>query len=84
MNKKPVQLVALAFLLVPLPLVFYGVHEGIDALWWAGVALMIVGGMIPPISRYVFDSEEEDEGSEAGEDGDEDEGSEAGEDGDDD
>lgn len=74
MNEMTVQLVALVFLLVPLPLVFYGVHEGIDALWWAGVALMIVGGVIPPITRYAFDSEEEDQGSETGEDGDEDEG----------
>jgi len=44
MNEMTVQIVSLLFLLAPLPLIVYGVLEGVAALWWLGIALVIVGG----------------------------------------
>ena len=59
MNEMTVQIVSLLFLLAPLPLIVYGVLEGVAALWWLGIALVIVGGVIPPLTRFVFEEEDE-------------------------
>ena len=50
-----VLLIAFFVLLVPFPLISIGTTEDVPSLWWLGVALIVVGGSIPPIARYVFD-----------------------------
>lgn len=46
-------------MIVPLPLVIYGVFEGVTAAWVTGVVLATVGGPIPPITHYAFDGDGE-------------------------
>ena len=63
--------ISLVLMVVPLPLVLYGVLEGISLLWWVGIVLMVVGGLIPPVTRYVFEGEgngEDDKDDENGQD----------------
>lgn len=59
-DETTVLLVTFVVLLVPFPLISYGTTEGVESLWWLGIALLIVGGIIPPISRYAFGDEEDD------------------------
>lgn len=68
MDETTLQKISLVLMVVPFPLVLYGVLEGIAPLWWSGIVLMIVGGLIPPATRYVFEDENEDEEDEAGAD----------------
>lgn len=68
MDETTLQEISLVLMVAPFPLVLYGVLEGIAPLWWSGIVLMIVGGLIPPATRYVFEDENEDEEDEAGAD----------------
>lgn len=67
MAKTKLLAVALVLSLVPFALITYGVRAGVETLWWAGLALLVVGGLVPPIVRYAFD--EEDDGDEADDEG---------------
>ncbi len=73
MNEITVQIVSLVLMLVPFPIIVYGVLEGIAVLWWAGIVLVVVGGVIPPVTRYVFegegDADESDDENGSGENG---------------
>ena len=60
MDEMTVQMVSLVLMLVPLPLVAYGVLEDIAFLWWGGIVLIVIGGLIPPATRYLFEDEDED------------------------
>ncbi|WP_119069495.1 hypothetical protein [Rubrobacter indicoceani] len=53
MNQMTLQSLSLIVLLVPLPLISVGATAGIPALWWAGLVLLLVGGLIPAALRYV-------------------------------
>lgn len=53
--------VSLILTLLPFGLILWGAREGIAVLWWAGIALFVIGGAIPSIARYVFEDDEESE-----------------------
>jgi|GEM_PF-1493178 len=64
MNKNTLLIIAFVLLLLPYPLISFGTVGDVDALWWLGLAALVVGGLIPPVTRYLFD---EDEGESGGE-----------------
>jgi len=60
MNKNTLLIIAFVLLLIPYPLISFGTVGDVDALWWLGLAALVVGGLIPPITRYLFDKDDED------------------------
>lgn len=60
-DETTVLLVTFVILLVPYPLISVGTTGGSPALWWFGIALLVLGGLVPPISRYAFGESEENE-----------------------
>jgi hypothetical protein len=68
-----VQGVAFVLFLAALPLVSLGTTEGAEGLWWTGLVLIVVAGILPPLARFVpladdDEDEDEDEGDDAGTD----------------
>lgn len=57
MSRLAAQGVALALMLLSLPLVSAGATGDIAVLWWLGLLLLVVGGLIPPITRYAIPAE---------------------------
>jgi hypothetical protein len=54
--------IALILMLVALPFVSLGATEDIPFLWWVGLAMIGLGGVVGPVSRYALgDDEESDE-----------------------
>ncbi len=51
---------AFLLLLAAFPLISFGTTGGNDTLWWAGLALLTVGALIPPVARYAIPDEEEE------------------------
>jgi hypothetical protein len=62
MSKLLVLGIALVLLLVALPLISIGTTQENDTLWWAGIALIVIGGLVPPVTRFVFGEGGEGEG----------------------
>jgi hypothetical protein len=60
MNETTLNGIALILLLIPFALISIGTTNDIEALWWAGVIMLIIGALIPPISRYVFTDENDE------------------------
>lgn len=46
--------VSFVLLLSSFPLISLGTTGGPDFLWWAGLAALLVGAMIPPVQRLFF------------------------------
>lgn len=69
-DETTVLLVTFVVLLLPFPLTSIGTVDGPAILWQLGLALLIVGGVVPPLTRYVFSEDEEDEAEDSGSDGD--------------
>ncbi|MGI6207800.1 MAG: hypothetical protein ACOYEW_06250 [Anaerolineae bacterium] len=44
---------AFVLLLLVLPLVSLGTTGNTDILWWLGLAFLAIGGLLPPISKFV-------------------------------
>ncbi len=59
MSKLWVLGLAFLLLLAAFPLISFGTTEDNDTLWWIGLALLVVGGLVPPVARYAFPDEEE-------------------------
>jgi predicted cobalt transporter CbtA len=77
LTSNVVQGIAFVLFLVALPLISFGTTEGQEALWWIGLALIVIAGILPPLTRFVpladdedEDEEEADEEGDAGEEGD--------------
>lgn len=51
---------ALVLLLIAFPLISLGTTRAQPVLWWAGLALLVLGGLIPPVTRYVLENGEEE------------------------
>lgn len=64
MSDIQLQGLALIILMVPLPLISIGATVGIALLWWLGLALLAVGGVIPAALRFVSVEEEQEGESE--------------------
>lgn len=62
-----VQGVAFVLFLASLPLISFGATEGQEPLWWTGLALIVIAGILPPLTRFVplADEEEGDDEDEA-------------------
>jgi hypothetical protein len=62
-----VQGVAFVLFLVALPLVSLGTTDDAEGLWWTGLVLIVVAGILPPLARFVplADDDEDDEGDDA-------------------
>jgi hypothetical protein len=58
-----VQGIAFVLFLAALPLISFGASEGQEPLWWTGLALIVIAGLLPPVTRFVplADEEEEEE-----------------------
>lgn len=50
----------LAFILMLLAfvLITIGVAQEIEALWWAGIVLLVIGSLIPPVLKFTGKKEE--------------------------
>ncbi len=58
MRKDQLLGLALVFFLVPFFLISAGTTGDNPALWWTGLVLLAIAGLIPPITRYAFDGSE--------------------------
>lgn len=56
-----VQGAAFVLFLASLPLISFGATEGQEPLWWTGLALIVIAGLLPPVTRFVTLADEEDE-----------------------
>ena len=64
LTSNVVQGTAFILFLAALPLISFGATEGAEPLWWTGLALIVVAGLLPPLTRFVplaDDDEDEDE-----------------------
>jgi hypothetical protein len=71
MRKTPVLGLAFVLLLAAFPLISAGTTGERDALWWAGLALLAAGALIPPVTRFAMpdDDDGDDDGEAEEEDG---------------
>jgi hypothetical protein len=49
--------IALAMMLVALPLISIGTENEVAALWWAGVVLIGLAALAGPLTRYALDGD---------------------------
>lgn len=54
MSKITVLNIALIIMLIPFFLTSFGTMDESPVLWWTGLILLGVGGIIPPFVRYVY------------------------------
>lgn len=59
MTRKRALGIALVLLLIAFPLTSLGTAGDRPALWWAGLALLVIGGLIAPLTRFMGDDDEE-------------------------
>jgi chromatin segregation and condensation protein Rec8/ScpA/Scc1 (kleisin family) len=71
MSKQWILGIAFVLLLASLPLISIGTTREDATLRWAGLALLVAGALIAPVSRYLLPEEEDDA---AADDGDEESG----------
>ncbi|QYX56437.1 hypothetical protein K1T73_15490 [Roseovarius sp. SCSIO 43702] len=51
MNRLLTLSISLVLLLIAFPLISIGTTSGPPVLWWAGLAALVVGGVLPPLRR---------------------------------
>lgn len=64
LDKTTVLLATFLVLLAPYPLTSLGTTGGPAVLWQLGLALLVVGGVVPPLTRYLFGEDGDDDGGE--------------------
>jgi hypothetical protein len=55
--------IALVLSLLAFPLVSAGSTQDTETLWWVGIALLVIGGLIPPATRFAFADDGDDDGN---------------------
>jgi len=65
MSKLMVLGITLMLLLVSLPLISIGTMQDTPWMWWTGLILLAVSGLVPPITRYAMAKDEDGEDDEA-------------------
>jgi hypothetical protein len=60
MSKLWVLGIAFLLLLAAFPLISFGTTGDNETLWWIGLALLVVGSLVAPVTRYVFPDEDEE------------------------
>lgn len=60
MDKDKLLAVSLVLMLLTLPLVSYGTVNDVTFAWWLGLALLFIGGLIPPVSRFALSGNDGD------------------------
>lgn len=53
MSELSWSIVSLVLFLVALPLLSFGTDAGQPVVWWIGLVLLTVAGLIPPALRYI-------------------------------
>ena len=66
MNKLVVETWALVLLFVAFPLISFGTTGGNALVWWIGLVVLIVGGALPVLTRFVSPSSVPDKPRDAG------------------
>lgn len=61
MSTTAVQTLAFILLLAALPLTSLGTTNNQPVLWWLGLGLLLVGGLVPPATRYGLGGGDEEE-----------------------
>ncbi|MEX0906651.1 MAG: hypothetical protein WD604_02950 [Balneolaceae bacterium] len=61
MSKTSLLNIALIIMLVPFFLISIGTTEETSSLWWIGLICLVIGGIIPPVTRYAFGESDEKE-----------------------
>ncbi|HHX64864.1 MAG TPA: hypothetical protein GX702_08265 [Chloroflexi bacterium] len=61
MTKLTALSIALVLLLISFPLTSLGTAGDTAWLWWLGLILLTIGGLIPPVTRYTIPTEENGE-----------------------
>lgn len=57
MNKLQLDTAAFVILLTVLPLVSVGTSSGMAVLWWLGLVLLAIGGVIPILTAQVAEND---------------------------
>lgn len=71
LTSNVVQGIAFVLFLLALPLISFGTTDGQEPLWWTGLVLIAVAGILPPLTRFVPLADDEDEENEENEAADE-------------
>ena len=53
-------LIVFVVLLVAFPLFSIGTMQDLPLLWWIALGLVILGGVVPPVARYVYGDDDDD------------------------
>ncbi len=61
LNTTVLQAIAFVLFLVALPLLSLGTFEDQELLWYAGLAMVAVAGILPPLARFVGERNEDDD-----------------------
>jgi hypothetical protein len=73
MSRSWVLGIAFLLLLAAFPLISLGTTRENDVLWLAGLAMIVLGMLVPPVARYAVPEEDDDKGSAGGDVDDEEE-----------
>jgi hypothetical protein len=68
LNTTTVQALSFLLFLAALPLISFGTMEDQQLLWYAGLVLLLIAGILPPLGRFVIKDEDEDEDEAAADD----------------
>jgi hypothetical protein len=77
-NETKALAAALVLLLIAFPLTALGTERDVTWLWWAGLAVLAAGAVIPPALRFVGADDDDDNDSEDDNDDDDNNGNDEG------
>jgi hypothetical protein len=60
MNTTLILAASFVLFLVALPLISFGAMDENEVLWWAGLALLAIAGILPPATRFIGGDDKDD------------------------